>query len=275
MPATGSRAARIAFARLLARCAAGLRLGSAVAAGIAAFAGLGPPASVVPVAAAVAGTVAWSAAYAVALLRRPPRRTVAGPVVADAVLTALLCLGHGSLVPAGALPGTTSWVFLLASTTVIISPLVARPALGAAVVLAVPAAYVVGLQLAPGADPPGSAVLLVVQGALVTGLMTVLRRAAAAADLAVVQREAAERQAAVLAARRAAERDSYRMLHDSVSATLTVVAAGGISRPSVDLRRQARRDLAVIERLNVPDEPGPAGADLPGPAGAAGEPAGA
>ena len=55
------------------------------------------------------------------------------------------------------------------------------------------------------------------------------------------------------------------MLHDSVSATLTVVAAGGISRRSADLRGQARRDLAVIERLNVPDEPGPAnGGELAG-----------
>ena len=259
MPATGSRVARVAFARLMARCAAGLRAGSAGAAGIAAVAGLGPPAAIGPVVAAVAGTAAWSAAYAVALLRRPPRRPVAGPVLIDAALTAALCLGHGALVPAGVLPGTTSWVFLLASTTVIISPLVARPALGAAVTIAVAAAYGAGLQLAPGTGPPGSAALLVAQGALVTGLMVVLRRAATAADLAVVQREATERQAAVLAARRAAERESYRMLHDSVSATLTVVAAGGISRRSADLRGQARRDLAVIERLNAPDDPGPDG----------------
>jgi hypothetical protein len=135
--------------------------------------------------------------------------------------------------------------------------------LGAAVTVMVPAAYVAGLQLAPGAGPPGSAVLLVVQGVLVTGLTIVLRRAATAADLAVVQREATERQAAVLAARRAAERESYRMLHDSVSATLTVVAAGGIRRRSVDLRCQARRDLAVVERLNVPD-PGEEAGELAG-----------
>ena len=37
--------ARTAFARLMVRCAVGLRIGSAVAAGIAAFAGLAPPAS--------------------------------------------------------------------------------------------------------------------------------------------------------------------------------------------------------------------------------------
>ena len=92
--------------------------------------------------------------------------------------------------------------------------------------------------------------------------MTVLRRAAAAADGAVLQREATERQAAVLAARRAEEREHYRLLHDSVSATLTVVAAGGIDTGSATLPAQARRDLAVIERLNAPDQP--AGPDLPG-----------
>ena len=104
--------------------------------------------------------------------------------------------------------------------------------------------------------------LLFVQGALVTVLMIVLRRAAAAADAAVLQREATERQAAVLAARRAEEREHYRLLHDSVSATLTVVAAGGIDAGSASLPAQARRDLAVIERLNVPDQA--AGPDLPG-----------
>ncbi|HST67165.1 MAG TPA: ATP-binding protein [Mycobacteriales bacterium] len=264
MPATGSRVARNAFARLMARCAAGLRVGSAVAAGTAAFAGLDPPASAALVAVAVAGAATWSVGYAVVLWRRPVRV----PVGLDVALTAALCLGQGRLVAAGVLAGSTSWVFLFASTTVIISPLVARSVVGAAVAVAVPAAYVVGLELAPGAGAPGSAVLLVVQGVLVTALVTVLRRAAAAADLAVVQREATERQAAVQAARRAEERESYRTLHDSVSATLTVVAAGGISRRSMDLRRQARRDVEVIERLNAPDGPAPDGSP-PVPDGAA------
>jgi signal transduction histidine kinase len=257
MPASSSRAARVAFARLMARCAAGLRVGSAVAAGIAAFAGLDPPAALVPVALAVTVAAAWSGTYAVVLLRRPSGRPVVGPLAVDAAVTAALCLGHGRLVSAGVLPSTTSWVFLFASTTVIISPLVARPVVGAAVTVVVPAAYVAGLLLAPGSGPPGAAALLVVQGLLVTGLTVVLRQAAAAADLAVTQREATERQAAVQAARRAEERDHYRLLHDSVSATLTVVAAGGISRRSADLRDQARRDLAVIERLTGPAGPDP------------------
>ena len=259
MPATGSRVARTAFARLMVRCAVGLRIGSAVAAGIAAFAGLAPPATVVAVAAAVTVTTVWSAAYAVLLLRR---RGGGWPVLGDAAVAAVLGLAVGKLVPAAVLTDTTGWVFLYASTTVIISPLVARTLVGLAVSVAVPAAYAAGLALATAAEPPGGALLLFVQGALVTALMTVLRRAAAAADGAVLQQEATERQAAVLAARRAEEREHYRLLHDSVSATLTVVAAGGIDTGSASLPAQAHRDLAVIERLNAPDQP--AGPDLPG-----------
>jgi signal transduction histidine kinase len=259
MPATGSRVARTAFARLMVRCAVGLRIGSAVAGGIAAFAGLAPPASVAAVATAVTITTAWSAAYAVLLLRG---RGGPWPVVVDAAVAAALGLAVGTLIPAMVLADTTGWVFLYASTTVIISPLVSRTLLGVAVGVAVPAAYAAGLQLAPGAGPPGGAVLLLVQGMLVTVLMIVLRRAPEAADAAVLQREAAERQAAVLAARRAQEREHYRLLHDSVSATLTVVAAGGIDAGSASLPAQARRDLAVVERLNGPDAA--AGPDLPG-----------
>ena len=99
MPATGSRVARTAFARLMVRCAVGLRIGSAVAAGIAAFVGLAPPASVAAVATAVTVTTVWSAAYAVLLLRR---RGGGWPVAADAGVAALLGLAVGRLVPARA-----------------------------------------------------------------------------------------------------------------------------------------------------------------------------
>jgi signal transduction histidine kinase len=258
MPATGSRVARTAFAGLIRRCAVGLRVGSAVAAGVAAFAGLAPPASTGPVAVAVAVAAAWAVAYPFVL--RGGRRW---PVAVDAALSIALCLAIGRLVPAAVLTDTTSWVFLYASTTVIITPLVARPLVAAAVAVAVPAAYALGLELAPAVQPPGGALLLLVQGGLVTALTTVLRRAATGADAAVLQREATERQAAVRAARRAQEREHYRLLHDSVSATLTVLATGGIAGSSPTLRAQARRDLAVIERLNADEPVGPAVGDLP------------
>ncbi|MFL6128947.1 MAG: sensor histidine kinase [Mycobacteriales bacterium] len=248
MPPTGSRAARDAFERLMARCAVGLRVGAAVAVGVAASVGLAAPASPLPVAVAVVLGTVWAGVYAAVLLRhwRP------WPVGLDVGVAAVLCLGHGWLVPAAVAADATSWVFLIASTTVIVSQLSPWPVLGLAATAVVPGAYVGGLVLAPAASPPGAAVLLLAQGALVAALMTVLRRAVRAADLAVAQREAAERESAVRAARRAEEREHFRMLHDSVSATLTVVAAGGLPGSSPVLRAQARRDLHVVERLHTP-----------------------
>jgi len=249
MPAPVSRPARAAFERLLTRCAVGLRSGGAVASGIAAFLGLAPPASPGPVAVAVVVSTAWAGIYAVLALRRQGSLVL---VAGDVLVAGALCLGHGWLVPSVVLPDTTSWVFLLASTTVIVSQLGPRPVPGVAATVVVSAAYVGGLALHPGADLPGVAVLLLVQGTLLGALMVVVRRAAAAADRVIEQREAAERGAAVCAARRAEEREHFRMLHDSVSATLTVVAAGGIAGSSSTLRAQAGRDLDVIERLQAP-----------------------
>src|SRR5215207_4169762 len=251
MPATGSRAAREAFERLLARCAVGLRSGAAAAGGAAALAGLAAPAAAGWVAVAVVLGTAWAALHAAVLLRR----WRPWPVLADVAVTAGLCLGLGWLVPAAVLPDATSWVFLVASTTVIVAQLAPWPALGAVATMVVPAAYAGGLALAPGVELPGAVVLLVVQGTLVAALLAVLRRAVRAADLAIAQREAAEREAAVSAARRAEEREHYRMLHDSVSATLTVVAAGGLPASSPVLRTQARHDLQVVEQLHEPVVP--------------------
>ena len=99
MPATGSRAAREAFERLLARCAVGLRMGVAVAAGVAAFVGLAAPASIGPVLLAVVLATGWAAGYAAVVLRRWRPWAVA----ADVAVAAGLCLGHGWLVPAAVL----------------------------------------------------------------------------------------------------------------------------------------------------------------------------
>ena len=73
MPAAaGTRVApaRIAFERLMARYAAALRAGSAVAGGAAALVGLAPPARLPVVGPAVAGLLAWAAAYLAVAFRR-------------------------------------------------------------------------------------------------------------------------------------------------------------------------------------------------------------
>jgi hypothetical protein len=102
-----------------------------------------------------------------------------------------------------------------------------------------------------GQAAPEVALLLVAQGTGAGMLMAMMRRRARAADRAVAQQEALLRDVAVRRGRRAEEREHCRLLHDSVSATLTVVAAGGaVASPT--FRAQASRDLAVVDRLQAP-----------------------
>jgi signal transduction histidine kinase len=234
---------------LIARCAAGLRAASAVAAGIAAFVGLAPPASLLAVAVAAAGLVGWAAGYVAVALRRG----LVGPLVLGDIAVAVgLCLAHAKLVPATVLPDGSSWVYVAASATVIASALNPRLPLGMLATVLVTAAHAGGLLLGGETAPSGFSAVLLVQGSLVGSLMLVLRRSSRAADAAIAEHEAVAADAAVRSARRAEEREYSRLLHDSVSATLTVVSAGGMTDRSPTLRAQARRDLEVVERLQSP-----------------------
>jgi signal transduction histidine kinase len=258
--------ARAAFDRLMARFAVGLRVGGAVAGSVGALLGLAMPASPVVVGVAVAGLLGWAAGYAVLTLRRGWTRWL---VAGDVVVVVAICLGYRWLVPAAALPGWSTWVAVVASSAVIVSQLSPLRVLGVVGTVAVPAAYTVGLLLA-GQPVRGIAALLVAQGVGTGVLMWMLRRHAAAADVAIAQQEALQRDAAVRESRRAEEREHCRLLHDSVSATLTVVAAAGVAG-SPTLRAQARRDLEVVDRILAPAaEPpglaavGPTGNGVPG-----------
>jgi len=241
--------AQAAFERLMARYAAGLRAGSAVAAGIAAIVGLAPPASPALVGVAIAGLLVWAGSYAVVALTRGWTRWL---VVGDIAVAAVLCVAHRGLVPADVVADGSSWVFVVASTTVIISQLNPRQLLGVAATVLLTGAHAGGLLLAGRTGSFAFSVVLAVQGVLVGSLMGFLRGASRAADAAIAEHEAVERDAAVRAARRAEEREHFRLLHDSVSATLTVVSAGGVASSSPALRAQARRDLEVIERIQAP-----------------------
>lgn len=254
-----------ALDRLVAGCAAGLRGGSVAAAGAAAFVGLAPPASAGLVGAAVAGLVGWAAAYALELVRRGWSAPVVG---ADIAVAVALCLGAGRLVPAAVLADGSSWVFLIASTTVIISQLGPQPALGMVAIGVVPPAYAAGVLLAGHPGAPSFALLLAGQGAVVASMARIVRRSSRAADAAVAEQATAERDLAVRAGRRAEEREHNRLQHASVSATLTVVATGGVAALSPVLRRRAGDDLAAIGRLQNPPGTGPAApADRSGGAG--------
>jgi len=70
--------------------------------------------------------------------------------------------------------------------------------------------------------------MLLLQGALIAWLMTLLRRAGRAAEEAMLARAAAERVAAIEAARRADRREQLRQMHDHVLTTLLMVGIGSI-----------------------------------------------
>jgi signal transduction histidine kinase len=246
MSATASPA-RAAFEQLVARLAVGLRLGAAVAGSVGALLGLGAPAAPAAVGIAVAGLLGWAAWYAVGTLRHGWSRWLVGT---DILVVAALCLGFRWLVPAATVPGWATWLAVVASSAVVLGHLSPWPVLGAVGTVAVPAAYTAGMLLSGRAVAPLGP-LLVVQGIGAGAVLALLRRRARAADEAIAQQEALQRDAAVRESRRADEREHCRLLHDSVSATLTVVAAGGVPG-SPTLRAQASRDLEVVEQLLAP-----------------------
>ncbi|HVQ92363.1 MAG TPA: ATP-binding protein [Mycobacteriales bacterium] len=275
MSATASGPASTEFDRLMARFAAGLRLVGAVAGSAGALLGLAAPAEPAAVGIAVAVQLGWAACYATRTLRDGWTRWL---VAVDIAIAVALCLSYRWLVPGTVLPGWSTWLTVVASSAVVVSQVSRWPGLGFAGTVAVPVAYEAGSLLAgrPVSGLPG---LLAVQGLGVGLLMWTLRRHARATDAAIARQEALHRDAAVRAGRRAEEREHCRLLHDSVSATLTVVAAGGVTG-SATLRTQAWRDLAVVEQIQIPagdaamagapgrtGRPGPA--DEPGPAGLA------
>jgi len=247
MLATATGAASAAFERLMARFAVGLRVGGAVAGGVGGLLGLAAPASPPVVGVAVAGLLGWAITYAVLTVRNGWSRSL---VAGDIVVAAAICLGYSRLVPDAVPPGWSTWLVVVASSAVVIAQMSPWLRLGVVATVVVPAAYTAGRLLA-GQPLPGAAVLLVAQGAGTAVLMGILRRGARAADVAIDRQEALHREAAVRAGRRAEEREHCRLLHDSVSATLTVVASGAVAA-SPTLRDQARRDLGVVERMQAP-----------------------
>jgi len=186
------------------------------------------------------------------------RRGLPGSLaVADAVAVVAVVLVQRHLVSAGLIADGTSWTLVLASSAVFISQLILRrPWTGPGVAVVVAMAY--GLT-----EPVLTAgpVILLVQAAVTRTLMWLLRRGGRSADAAVAHSAQAEREEQVRAGRRADELEQYRRLHDTILATLTVVASGAVSRASATLQGQAASDLEVLASL--PARPLAAGHDLP------------
>jgi hypothetical protein len=237
------------------RYAVVLRCGAVVTACIAGP--IGPPQGLSPgLLAVVLATLACWAAFFTGIVRR--RGLPSALAVADAVVVLAVVLLQRHLVSAALIADGTSWTLVLASSTVFVSQLILRrPWTGPGVAVVVAVAY--GLT-----EPVLTAgpVILLVQAAVTRALMWLLRRGGRSADVLVAHSVQAEREEQVRSGRRSDELEQYRRLHDTILATLTVVASGAVSRTSATLRKQAASDLQVLASL--PDLPLAAGHDLSG-----------
>ncbi|GAA2405446.1 hypothetical protein GCM10010191_11630 [Actinomadura vinacea] len=93
--------------------------------------------------------------------------------------------------------------------------------------------------------------VLFVQAAVVAAMMWLLRRGGRRADAIVADRDLDRRQAMVAAARRADERHHRMQMHDSVLATLAMVASGAVRADSPGQGRSRGAD----QRRPVPRGP--------------------
>jgi signal transduction histidine kinase len=239
--------ATYAMRRLAAWFACALRDAVAVVGSVAALVGVARPGSLTWVVPAVAVNIGWAALFTWVALTRGLRAWL---VIIEVLLTTTLCVLHGHLTAAAALPAGAGWVTVLASMTIVVAnfawPLPAAVPVGLLVVVG----YLVGAARVALPDHGAvQAAILVVQVALAGVLMALIRRAAGQADLALAGYERVRRAAEVASARRAHEREENRRLHDTVLATLTIVGTGAIDRGSATLRERAVSDLAVIDAL--------------------------
>jgi len=220
--------------------AVGLRLWIAVAVVVAA-----------PLAATAAVSGAWLAAVLVTLCAWSVffawwvgRRGLSGPVVlADAAIIVAMIAVHHLVVPAALISAGTTWMLPLASTAIYISQLAFPPPAG------LPLAAVVTAVYATTVPHPAGALYLVIQALATAALMTLVRRGGRNADAAIGRQLRLEHDLTVEAARRVDQREQNRRLHDTVLATLTVVASGALGTSSPVLAAQASRDLRVLHTL--------------------------
>ena len=190
----------------------------------------------------------WSAFFAWRVRRSGLTPTVA---LADAAAISALALAQEHLVPAVLIQDNMTWMLPLACTSVYILQIALRPWLG------LPGAAMVVIAYGLGAGHLADAWLLVVETLVAAGLVALIRGGARQADAIVAAGLETERQIRAEEARRADEREQHRQLHDTVLATLTVVAAGAFAGPSAALTAQAARNLRMLQGVaGAPAVPG-------------------
>ncbi|MEU6040544.1 ATP-binding protein [Actinomadura sp. NPDC047616] len=221
-----------------------LRCGGVAAACVAAGVGDGTGVSRGWQVAALGGMAVWAVFFTVVAVRGGLGLPL---VAADSALVALVMLGQARLVPVSMVVHETTWAIMLASTAIYVAQLALRPVAGLPLAAVVIAAYIAGVPVATSEIR-----ILFVQAAVVSAMMWLLRRGGRRADAIVADRDRERQRAMVEATRRVDERHHRLQMHDSVLATLTMVASGAVQADSPGLREGARRALEVMEECSAP-----------------------
>lgn len=198
----------------------------------------------------------WTAVFSAVVLRRG----LSAPVVAgDTVVTAVLSLSLGRLVPPATVESGSTWVAPLTACTLLAIALALPPAPSIALGAVVTGCYVTGANLA-GQLHAGfaQAWICAIQVAVMVTVMWHIRRAAVSADRQFAAEEELAFAAEVDATRRAEERAALRTIHGTALATLTMIGAGAVAGSSSTVRRWAADDLRVLRAMadrerHVPD----------------------
>jgi signal transduction histidine kinase len=189
---------------------------------------------------------AWTIAAVSYLGRLRPMWTFACVDTAVYVVLALTCQG---CVPPATRGEAASWLVIVMSSQLIVPAWYAPVALSVPLALASPAAYLIGVARAGGAEggrPPAVAAVLIMISIVHWYSRRKLYILAARADaaLAEVDREASEQY--VVLSRNIERREHERLLHDTVLNTLTALARTG-PRDVAQAVGRCRHDVALIE----------------------------
>jgi hypothetical protein len=174
----------------------------------------------------------------------------------DLLLTALMCLAIGKLVPPGTLPSTLNWVTNAASMAVVAAQLAGRPAFGVPAGLVVAASIVTGTWLAHrGYEGIRSGSVLALQDVAAAAVMAIAMRAERTAVSAFNDLEEAEQIAALASARREEERALSRFVHNGPLTVLSMALHASDEQASAMLTGRATAVLAALPRMT--GEPNP------------------
>ncbi len=231
----------------LARMAAALRGVVAVVAVASAILAAGHPVSWWWLLPALSAVVGWTSVYVLVAWRRGLRAWLIG---VDLLLTAVLCLAVGKLVPPGIVPGTLSWITNIASMAVVCAQLAGRPAVSLPAGLLVAASAVAGARIAHSPDggvPAGT--VIATQAVIAAAVMGVALRTERAAVRDFTHLQGAQAAAAFASARREDERAQLRQVHNGPLTTLTMALNASPERLGEVLRRHAAATFKALPQL--------------------------